>query len=98
YQKKYGMIARKTQNLAAIRDAVAQIRSGRIEDLSELNFTELVNVEELAIDDVEPLRAELEAFVASVTLGAPVEVPAEDGLAAVELAERIVREMGTQSL
>ena len=98
YQKKYGIIARKTENLSAIRDAVAQIRSGKIEDLSELNFAELVNVEELQIDDVEPLRAELEAFVASVTQGAPVEVPAEDGLAAVETATRIVEAIGNQKL
>jgi hypothetical protein len=33
YQKKHGVVARKTENLNAIRDAVAQIRSGEIEDL-----------------------------------------------------------------
>jgi predicted dehydrogenase len=94
YQKKYGIIARKTENLSAIRNAVAQIRTGEIEDLSQLDFTELVNVEELAIDDTEPLRAELEAFIDSVTTGAPVEVSAEDGLAAVEIATRIVESIG----
>src|SRR5207249_3477925 len=83
YQKKYGIVARRSENLAAIRDAVAKIRAGEIEDLSELNYAELVNVEELQIDDIEPLRAELESFVASVTTGSPPEVPAEDGLAAV---------------
>lgn len=98
YQKKYGMVARKTENLDAIRSVVAQIRSGEIEDLSQVNFGDLVNVEELAIDDVEPLRAELDAFVASVTQGAPVEVPAEDGLAAVETATRIVEAIGSQKL
>jgi predicted dehydrogenase len=60
---------------------------------------ELVNVEELTIeDDVEPLRAELEAFVASVTQGAPVAVSAEDGLAAVEVAARIVQAISPQTL
>ena len=98
YQKKYGIMARKTGNLSAIRDTVAKIRAGEIEDMSQLNFMELVNIEELQIDDVEPLRAELEAFVASVTTGAPVEVSAEDGLAAVETATRIVAAMGTQKL
>jgi len=99
YQKKHGVVARKTENLNAIRDAVAQIRSGEIEDLSQLNFMELVNVEELTIeDDVEPLRAELEAFVASVTQGAPVAVSAEDGLAAVEVAARIVQAISPQTL
>jgi predicted dehydrogenase len=98
YQKKYGMVARKTENLDAIRSVVAQIRAGEIEDLSQVNFGDLVNVEELAIDDVEPLRAELDAFVASVTQGAAVEVPAEDGLAAVETATRIVAAIGSQRL
>ena len=98
YQKKQGMMARKTENLSAIREAVTKIRSGEIEDMSQLNFMELVHVEELTIDDVEPLRAELEAFVSSVTTGAPVEVSAEDGLAAVETATRIVRAIGAQKL
>ena len=98
YQKKYGMVARKGANLSAIRSAVARIRAGEIDDLSQLDFAELVNIEELTIDDVEPLRAELEAFVASVTRGAPVEVPAEDGLAAVETATQIVAAMGEQKL
>src|SRR4029078_6586462 len=38
YQKKYGIVARKSGNLDAIRNAVAKIRSGEIEDLSELNY------------------------------------------------------------
>jgi predicted dehydrogenase len=99
YQKKHGVVARKTENLSAIRDAVAQIRAGEIEDLTQLNFMELVNIEELTIDDdVEPLRAELDAFVASVTQGAPVIVPAEDGLAAVEIATQIVSAIGAQKI
>src|SRR5207244_4935384 len=83
YQKKYGIVARRSANLAAIRDAVAKIRAGEIEDLSQLNYAELVNIEELDIDDIEPLRAELESFIHCVKTGETPEVPAEDGLAAV---------------
>ena len=90
YQKRYGMVARKGQNLAAIRDAVSRIRSGEITDLSELNFMDLINVEELAIDEADPLRAELESFLAAVTGERAPEVSADEGLAAVELATRIV--------
>ena len=90
YQKKYGIIAQKSGNLDAIRNAVGKIRRGEIEDLSDLNYQDLVNVEELQIDDVEPLRAEQEAFVGAVAGEGPSEVSAEDGLAAVEVAERIV--------
>ena len=70
---------------------MAKIRSGEIQDLSDLNFADLVHVEELQIDDVEPLRAELESFVSAVHTGAKPEVTVEDGLAAVETAEKIVR-------
>ena len=98
YQKKYGIVARKTKNLAAIRDAVARARAGEIEDMSQLNFAELVNVEELQIDDTEPLRAELDSFVDAIRNGTPPEVPAEDGLAAVECATRIVEAIQHQKL
>ena len=90
FQKKYGLVARRSGNLDAIRGVVARIRSGEIQDISELNFKELVHVEELAIDDVEPLRAELESFVNSAMNHTPAQVTAEDGLAAVETAARIV--------
>ncbi len=98
YQKKYGMVARKTQNLAAIRNAVARARSGEIEDFSQLNFAELVQIEELQINDVEPLRAELDSFIHAVRTGQTPEVPVEDGLAAVETATRIVEAIGSQNI
>ncbi len=90
YQKRYGIVAHRSGNVDAIRDAVARIRSGEVQDLSDLNFADLVTVQELQIDDADPLRAELESFVNAVRNRTPPEVPAEDGLAAVELAERVV--------
>lgn len=98
YQKKYGMVARRTPNISAIRDAVSKLKSGEIEDITQLNYAELVNVEELQIDDVEPLRAELDAFVDAVTGKCPPPVTGEDGLAAVELATRIVEAIPPQKL
>jgi predicted dehydrogenase len=98
YQKKYGIVAQRSGNLDAIRGAVAKLRAGEVEDLSQLNFAELVNVQELEIDDVEPLRAEQEAFVGAVVEGKPTVVSAEDGLAAVEVAERIVAAIKPRTL
>ena len=98
YQKKYGIVARRGGNLNAIRDAVGKIRAGEIDDLSQLNFADLVNIEELQIDDIEPLRAELESFVDAITLGTPPPVTLEDGLAAVETAARIVASIQPQKL
>jgi len=90
YQKKYAMVARRSANLDAIRQTVAKIRSGEITDLSELNFPDLVHIEELTIGDIEPARAQLESFVDAVTASTPPVVSARQGLAAVETAERIV--------
>lgn len=90
YQKRFGTVIHRSGNLAAIRDAVARLRSGEIQDLTQVNYADLVKIEELQIDDVEPLRAQLDAFVHSVTNATPPIVSAEDGLAAVEIARRIV--------
>ena len=98
YQKKYGIVARKGENLRAIRDAAGRIKAGQVKDLSELNYAELVQVEELAIDDIEPLRAELDAFVSAVTDGTAPAVTVEEGLAAVETAQRIVEAIPPQVL
>jgi predicted dehydrogenase len=93
YQKKYGIFAKRTENVDALRDMVRKIRNGEVEDMTQLNYAELVDVQELQIEDAEPLRLELESFTGSVQAGTLVEVPATDGLAAVELAEQIVAAM-----
>jgi predicted dehydrogenase len=98
YQKRHGTVVRRSGNIEAIRDAVAKIKAGEVEDLSQLNYKDLVHIEELQSDDVEPLRAELDAFVESVQTGSPPVVSAEDGLHAVEVAERIVRTIGPTTL
>ena len=98
YGKKYGLIARRGKNVNAIREAAQKIRSGEITDLSELNYADLVQVEELQIDDIEPLRAELESFVAAVTGKARPEVTVEDGAAAVETATRIVESISPTTM
>jgi predicted dehydrogenase len=98
YQKRYGIVARRGENLSAIRDAVARIRSGEINDISQLNFMDLVQVEELAIDEIDPLRAELESFLDAAQGKTAPAVTAAQGLAAVELATRIVQSITPQTL
>jgi predicted dehydrogenase len=92
------MAVRRTGNLDTVRAAAEKIRRGEVRDLAELNYTDLVNVEELEISDTEPLRAQLDSFVSAVRHGTAPEVTAEDGLAAVETATRIVAVMGQQAL
>jgi predicted dehydrogenase len=98
YQKKYGIVVRRSGNLDAIREAATRIRAGEVADLSDLNYADLVQVEELEIDDVEPARAQMEAFISAVRDGSRPVVSAEDGLAAVELAARIVAAMPEPNL
>ncbi len=89
YQKKTGIAIKKNANL----DVLKLARDRDFEDLSqmqELDFGSMVKVEPLQIDDTEPLRAELQAFLHSVRTGEPPPVTAEDGLAAVQLAADIV--------
>jgi predicted dehydrogenase len=98
YQKRHGTLIRRTGNIDAVRAAAAKIRDGEVQDLSQLNYKDLVHIEELQIDDVEPLRAELDAFVEAVRSGTSPVVTAEDGLHAVEVAARIVQTIGPRTL
>lgn len=88
YAKKAGVVIRKTANepqLNAVRDA---LRNGQ--DLSDLNYGELVALENLEIDDAEPLRMQLQSFLDAIRSGRRPIVDAEAGFAAVHTAERIV--------
>ena len=98
YQKRYGMVAKRSDNVSAIRDAVARIRSGEITDITQLNFMDLVNLQELQIDEADPLKAQLESFLDAATGKCDPQVTAEEGLAAVSLATRIVQSITPQTL
>ncbi len=96
YQNKSGLALKLDENLDLIRMA----RERNFEDLSQmagLDFGSMVKIDPLVVDDVEPLKAEIETFMKSVRTGENTGVSAEEGLAAVELAEQIttsIREQG----
>ena len=98
YQKKAGIVVRRSGNLETIRGAVRKIRDGEVPDLAALNFGSLVQVEDLKIESVEPLRAEQEAFVEAVVKRTTPVVSGDDALAAVALAERIVQAVTPNTL
>lgn len=90
YQKRSGIAIKKDANL----DALKLAREQKVDDLAQLSgfdFAKLVKVEPLTITDEEPLVAELSAFVNSVITGDRPAVTAEDGLNALETADRIVQ-------
>jgi len=89
YQRKTGVAITKAANL----DILSMAAQGKFDDISQMagvDFGSMVKVEPLIVDDVEPLKAELEAFLESVSSGKPPAVSAEDGVAAVQLAAEIV--------
>jgi len=96
YQRKSGVAITRDANL----DVVGMAKDANLEDLSQmanLDFGKMINVEPLVVDDVEPLKAELEAFLDSVQTGAPPAVSAEDGAAAVRLAADITKAIQAHS-
>ncbi len=88
YAAKTGVVIRRTDNQRALEDVRSQIAAGT--DLTELNYMDLVSVQDLAINDEEPLRAELGNFLDAVSGQAEPEVDAAAGYAAVEAAEKVV--------
>lgn len=88
YQKKTGIAIKLKDNIDLIRLA----RERNFEDLAQLaalDYSSMLKVEHLTVEDVEPLRAEIESFLKAVRTGESVGVSAADGYAAVVLAERI---------
>lgn len=88
YQKKSGIAIKKDANLDLLKFA-RERNADNLSQLAGMDFGSMVKVEPLVVDDKEPLRVELQAFLESTVTGAPPAVSAEDGAAAVELAERI---------
>ena len=95
FGRKTGIAIKKDSNL----DLLTLARERDFKDLSQManfDFGSMVNVEPLDIDpSVEPLRAEIDSFLHAVRTGTPPAVTGEDGVAALELAERIVESLNS---
>jgi len=94
YAQKVGVVIKRSENL----DLIQMAGELDVDDLAELagtvDYARLLKVEELVVDDsIEPLREQAEAFCDSVVGSAPPAVPASDGLAALNVARRIVEEV-----
>jgi len=88
YAAKTGTLIRKNANEIQMREVREQLRSGA--DLTDMDWTELINIESLEIDDGEPIVKEIEAFLEAVRSGNQPAINAEAGFANVRTAERIV--------
>lgn len=90
YLKKTGIIIKSDANTNLVRWIQEQRDKGSF-DVSQVNWPDLVQVEQLVIDDKEPVRLQQEAFLRAVRDPShQPEVSAEEGLAALVCAQKIV--------
>ncbi len=94
YYRKEGIVIKTDPNV----DVVTWIREHQQAqdfDFSQVNWTDLLHIEQLDITEAEPLRVEQEAFLRAVAdrTHRP-EVTAEEGLAALVCADQILSEIG----
>jgi len=88
--RKSGTVIKADPNINVL-EWIKQYQTREDFDPMSVNWLDLLHIEQLNVDDKEPLRLEQEAFLRAVgdrTL-AP-EVSAEEGLAALECAEKIL--------
>ncbi|NNF44883.1 MAG: Gfo/Idh/MocA family oxidoreductase, partial [Phycisphaerales bacterium] len=88
FVKGGGTIVHKTANATQLADVRTRLAAG--EDLSSINYLDLVEVESLPVGAGEPLKLQTESFLHAVRTGDRPDVDAEAGFAAVRTAERIV--------
>ncbi len=88
YGAKKGVMIRKTANELQRQEITEQLREGA--DLTDLNWSELVNYEELEIEPADQLELEIGAFIDAVRNGSQPPIDAEAGFVNVRTAERIV--------
>jgi len=90
YLKKEGIAIKAAPNVDVVKWIQQHQQSGDF-DFGSVNWPDLLHIEQLDIDDREPLRLEQEAFLDAVAKkNARPEVTAEEGLAAMQCAEQIL--------
>ena len=90
YLRKSGIIIKSDPNINVLKWIKGHKESGDF-DLTTVNWPDLLHIEQLDVDDKEPIRLEQEAFLQAVTDRACMpEVSAQEGLAALECAQKIL--------
>jgi len=91
YLKKSGIVIKPDPNINVVKWIKEHRETGDF-DLTMVNWPDLLHIEQLQIDDKEPVRLQQEAFLRAVGDRSFVpEVSAEEGLAALECAEKILK-------
>lgn len=88
--KKEGIVIKTDPNIDVVKWVKEKQALGNF-DFTGINWPELLHIEQLNIDDREPLRVEQESFLAAVSdRSKRPEVTADEGLAALKCAEAIL--------
>ncbi|MDH4239713.1 MAG: Gfo/Idh/MocA family oxidoreductase [Phycisphaerae bacterium] len=90
YLTKSGMIIKADPNINVVK-WIQERKEGGDFNLTTVNWPDLLHIEHLAIDDKEPVRVQQEAFLRAVAdKQLRPEVSAEEGLAALQCAQKIL--------
>ena len=91
FLKKEGIVIKTDPNVDVVKWVKEKQALGNF-DFTGVNWPDLLHIEQLDIDDREPLRVEQESFLAAVAdRSKRPEVTAEEGLAALKCAEAILK-------
>ena len=91
YEKKKALIYKKSPELS-VASLKARERGWRtLLDLKDLAFGDLLSIEDVKLDDYEPLKKEIESFVECVRQGGSPVVSGQDGMEAVRIAATILQ-------
>jgi predicted dehydrogenase len=94
FGKKHAFLARRPRDfdarLAQQWERIAATPDEELPSIAATAFRGLIEFEELALDDEEPLQAELASFVRAVRTGSPPEVSADEALRALEAAAAVL--------
>jgi predicted dehydrogenase len=90
YLKKSGIVIKTAPNTNVVEWIKQQREKGDF-DWTSVNWPDLLHIEQLPIDDKEPVRLQQEAFLRAVKdRSFTPEVSAEEGLAALKCAQKIL--------
>lgn len=99
YQNGTGTVIRKSSNAQALEDVRQQVADGA--DLSSLDYSKMVQIEQLSMDlppgEEDPLTAQLKNFLTAAERGHSPLVDGAAGYAAVDAAERVIAAVRSHS-
>jgi predicted dehydrogenase len=90
YEKKYALLVQKSPDLDISKVDLSSIDASDGEALKRLFMDDLLKMQELRLDEFEPLKKELESFADSVRNRTEPLVPSSHGLRAIRFANEVL--------